>query len=405
MTPRCPNDCSQKGDCNMTSLKCKCNQGWGGADCAKSVSCPRDTAGNLCSNNGICKKGRCFCAEGFGGLNCGARLCSPPDCNGRGVCEASTGRCKCSMGWSGSACDVLGCGATNCSSHGRCGEDDTCECQMGWGGVDCSKRVKPRDMVCPSMCSGHGICEVPSGQGNYPSGICVCDSLWSGADCATPGCPTAKGGNRLKPVNCSGNGACVSGPSGALKCRCATGFKGKACDIRACVDGCVNGLCLNGTCKCSSGYRGSACNQSIVVIKANKTVVAPAKLCPNNCSGHGTCVNGNCTCQSPYVGAGCRSRPHSLEECSVCVAYQCVQECKSLLISSTSSNENCYSACSSKNTLECMSGTDVEANLRCKANLKLSLANGGASLPVDIQVLAQESLKTIDSESETKTAN
>ncbi len=69
----CPNGCGQHGEC--VGGTCKCEYGWGGADCM-SVSCP----GNTCSGHGACMSHEsfCQCETGFTGPYCDVPVLSFP---------------------------------------------------------------------------------------------------------------------------------------------------------------------------------------------------------------------------------------------------------------------------------------------------------------------------------------
>ena len=101
----------------------------------------------------------------------------------------------------------------------------------------------PEVKKCTSNCSGNGTCD--------SSGICTCNSGYTGTDCAVKKCPT----NNPSLV-CSGNGTCDS----------------------------------SGICTCKSGYTGADCAALI------SSCSAPNKMI---CSGEGQCTNAKCVCNAP----------------------------------------------------------------------------------------------------------
>jgi len=148
-----------------------------------TMPCP-----NLCSANGWCDSGdrRCKCYEGFIGADCSLRTCpygpawadAPDDilvtdvghnaaeCARRGLCDRVKGTCECDVGFEGAACERRSCDLA-CSGQGRCvsmahhattkdpgvgtvfsyeANWDAemvfgCACDAGFGGHDCSLRL------------------------------------------------------------------------------------------------------------------------------------------------------------------------------------------------------------------------------------------------------------------------
>lgn len=67
----CSLDCSNRGECDYTTLSCKCNPGYYGEGC-QYLSCP-----NNCTSpdNGACNMGKsCICNAGYHGLDCSLRF-------------------------------------------------------------------------------------------------------------------------------------------------------------------------------------------------------------------------------------------------------------------------------------------------------------------------------------------
>ena len=138
-------------------------------------------------------------------------------------------------------------------------------------------------------------------------GVCYCRPGWRGTACEQRACPD----------ECSGRGACVAG-----ECRCDDGFEGANCGAVACAAGCTgHGRCWEGTCLCAEGYAGADCSvrrcangcSGHGACHGGVCVCFPgwggpdcgAALCPSGCNGHGACVAGACVCAAGYVGADC----------------------------------------------------------------------------------------------------
>lgn len=126
-------------------------------------------------------------------------------------------------------CDGDPCSSLNCN-EGSC-VSGTCVCKPGWknsvvGGstVYCNARSCPTSGG--SECGTHGTC-------NSNTGVCACDSGWTGSACAIQGCAYG-----LPPLGyeqesacaaseaceCAGIGSCVS-----LECVCPAGTAGSNC--------------------------------------------------------------------------------------------------------------------------------------------------------------------------------
>ncbi|XP_053564649.1 teneurin-4 isoform X3 [Bombina bombina] len=256
----CPSNCYGNGECVAGS--CRCFLGFLGPDCGRA-SCPV-----LCSGNGQYMKGRCLCHSGWKGAECDVPTsqCIDVSCSNHGTCIM--GICICNPGYKGENCEEVDCMDPTCSGRGVCVRGE-CHCAVGWGGPSCEN---PR-ATCLDQCSGHGTFQADTG-------VCTCDSNWTGHDCSIEICA----------ADCGGHGTCIGG-----SCRCDEGWMGTACDQRACHPRCnEHGTCRDGKCECSPGWNGEHCT---------------IEGCPGLCNGNGRCtldMNGwHCVCQLGWRGTGC----------------------------------------------------------------------------------------------------
>ena len=142
---RCHNNCNMHGTCTLASV-CKCDSSWEGNDCSLRT-CPRgpilgDIATGIdashqmerCSGRGECdhKSGACKCDPGWSGLNCGKTLCIN-NCSGHGVCISLYDAAIFNDGFH----------YNRTTSYRRWDAHmfHGCKCDSGYGGQDCSMRV------------------------------------------------------------------------------------------------------------------------------------------------------------------------------------------------------------------------------------------------------------------------
>lgn len=173
----------------------------------------------------------CECEAGYAGAGCGTKVCPVANCSGHGKCHEATGTCKCTGRWYGAACDKhrdRECpGACGAELHRGMCHDGTCYCAKGFTGPSCSS------VLCPSSCSGNGVC-------NMTTGACQCNSGWGGEACSKRTCPVGMpppryrtsanatgAGSKPRPPPCSGVGECVDG-----QCHCPAPYIGHDCSLR-----------------------------------------------------------------------------------------------------------------------------------------------------------------------------
>jgi len=188
----CDLKCQNGGKCVLDSFKpkCDCLPGWEGPLCNDKMPC----YGVTCQAHANCNlsTGKCFCQEGFFEPNCDKcksgyiqypncyrDLCNlqPKPCQNGGVCTqvAKTYSCKCLSGYSGVNCEkkdpVDPCLGVTCQLNATC-QNGTCVCDAGWLPPGCDKP----DLCLGVVCVGHKHC-------NAGDGTCVCNVGWQPPNC------------------------------------------------------------------------------------------------------------------------------------------------------------------------------------------------------------------------------
>lgn len=181
-----------------------------------------------CSGNGVCSFGRCICYADFSGPDCSvSKYTDYFDCGylctfNQGVCllNSTIGNnkyytCTCNPGYIGVHCGIPLC-TGNCNFAGTCISAEKCQCLRGKMGDKCQTDCG---------CQGHGTCKT--------DGTCQCDDGF-----------VFNATSRKCEFSCFGNASAnCYGPN-----------------LLGCANGCVSGICQNGTCKCWPGFSGTDCS-------------------------------------------------------------------------------------------------------------------------------------------------
>lgn len=306
--------CSENGICDGIGTtngdgSCICNNNYTGYLCDfsnfKNISL--NSCVDRCSNNGIClitttNETFCNCNEGYSGVNC--NNCASNYFNNSRKCMRCENNHNLSGFW-GDKCDKCLCKNGICNS-GYYG-DGSCNCQIGWKGLYCDKcKNNYYGMLC-DKCNNcnHGICN-DTINGN---GKCVCNKGYTGLLCnkCSNGftkinnycaeCPGSYGGTKKE---CSGNGKCIT-KNNLPYCECDIGWTGFSCSTKVNVksncskyNNCnKRGVCQDSTCFCYKGHTGDNCNITLIM-QCNTTLDCGTCLyCDNNnrCSLKNECSN------------------------------------------------------------------------------------------------------------------
>ncbi|KAM9957733.1 hypothetical protein ACTFIW_012702 [Dictyostelium discoideum] len=98
----CTTDCLNDSKCNFTIGKCECKDGWEGDNCnTRQPNCP-----NNCSESGICDRStlKCLCNSDRLFEDCSGWKCII-NCNNNSICNNKIGKCECVSGWFGDNCE------------------------------------------------------------------------------------------------------------------------------------------------------------------------------------------------------------------------------------------------------------------------------------------------------------
>jgi len=200
---------------------------------------------------------------------------------------------------------------SECSGAGKCNrETGECECFDGYGGEACARTV------CPSDCSGHGICVsmetlVDEAAAEYSTEHAVYEAS-SAANVVSFTTATMKKYNGWDLRKNFG-------------CKCDAGFRGPDCSQQECpsyldpMKGCGGGACNFATggdwgaivpydvSTATTAVDSSTGSTIIKYSKCSKTATGCSTAEQRDCSGRGICdyASGTCNCFSGFYGEAC----------------------------------------------------------------------------------------------------
>lgn len=183
-------DCGVLATFNPDTRKCECRAGWSGPGCTIRV----------CEGNyrpDVNFPSECVCDPQFTGPNC-----TPPPCsNGESVCVGGRCACFCSLGFVNDP--VTGdCTVSVCGTFGTPSQTAVCSCPPPFAFFP--TRI-PR---CQRPCSVIGTASY-----NVTTGVCTCQSGYSGAECSV-GSPSGATGGGGGTTGVTGGGATGTGGGG-----------------------------------------------------------------------------------------------------------------------------------------------------------------------------------------------
>lgn len=303
-----------KGDDDLENVtSCYCRPGYNGPACGRRTCDPPCGAHGVCSmpkwKPGIPRNlpGVCKCDRGWGGAQCHVEVCPGTSADLKTVC--TNGQGKCLRG------PVV--------EHNETVEKLVCYCQPGYYGDAC--QVGACDPIRYPACAKDVKVDpappVLTDPKPTPENVtCEGDTFWNGTDCIPklhpptpqppsegPRCREIVDGKETLP--CNGRGTCWTEPvshgeQAEYTCaHCDKGWKGRFCQTRNC--GCENGGTCNmadGTCSCPSGFFGDQCEKKHCLAQPLKPELS------KKCFNHGTCnhLNGQCVCKTGYKSTdGC----------------------------------------------------------------------------------------------------
>ncbi len=226
-------------------------------NCPEVATLPYNTtcySQNPCLVNSVCKNGSCVGIDVY----CQGKK----DCNNNcsGICgDGILAKAEeCELGVNSSCCNSL---CKFYKSGYECYEPPfnatSCDVPSYCTGSSASCPKTAICPYCPSNCSYHGTCLYDSSYNSY----CDCNSLYTGATCATPICSQYTSCMDCSAMEqcgwCCSTQQCVQGnASNALDSVCPV-WQYHQCN---CSGTCLNGgICQCGSCSCSPGVNGTNC--------------------------------------------------------------------------------------------------------------------------------------------------
>jgi hypothetical protein len=163
----------EQGFCDFFTGTCKCRENWEISTPHEICNswCPAPEGDSLpCGSHGRCdggltnknasfSGGKCKCDDTYGGDDCATRECL--SCKNGGTCNEKDWTCTCMGGWKGDTCE----------------EEEPKEpmvCPNGWKGKQCDEPWCPRNMTSNEDCHDNGVCNEPNKEDGHTQPHCTC---------------------------------------------------------------------------------------------------------------------------------------------------------------------------------------------------------------------------------------
>ena len=269
--PICTTPCVH-GTCTAPNF-CTCESGWSGALCDVPVCNP------VCVNGNCSAPNVCTCNQGWSGPACDTQdacngvVCMALDqCHEAGTCDPATGTCSNPNAADGSICDdgskctdpdtctngvCSGTSSVTCTAQDQCHTAGTCDPTTG----SCSNPNAANGTSCNDndACTQSDSCQSGSCTGSNPVTCSAQDQCHTAGTC-DPTTGSCSNPNAANGTSCGTNASCSSGV-----CTCNTGWTGATCSTPICSPTCGgHGTCTApNVCTCDSGWGGSRCTTKL----------------------------------------------------------------------------------------------------------------------------------------------